>query len=374
MKLTSGVNRIRGFRRFGTITRVLVQHGLGDIVDRLLKKKPEMQAGEDPGKNGLRTGCLSPERARRVLEELGPSFIKLGQLMSTRADIFPPAYIEAFRKLQDSVPPIPFVDIKKVIEGELRLPIHKIFREISKESTAAASVAQVHRAVLHSGEEVAVKVIRPGIERKIKEDILLMYYFAEKIEKILDIGKLLGCINLVKEFERTIIKELDMFIEAGNMTQFAKNFEAVDELYIGKVFWEHTSRSVLVMEHIDGIKMDRVEEIKAHGIDPKEVALIGLRSFSRQLMEFGLFHADPHPANTFVMRDGRVSLIDFGIIGRLDEAMMMQIANLFLGYAEHDYDLVMTALVNAGLLDPDTVDLENFSIDLKDMSEPFYGR
>ena len=374
MKLTSGVKRVRGFRRFGAITRILIQHGLGDIADRLLKKQPGPPGGSGAGGSRLRAGYPSPERIRKVLEELGPSFIKLGQLMSTRADIFPPEYIEELKKLQDSVPPIPFADIKQVIETELKLPIHTIFREISKESMAAASVAQVHQAVLLSGEKVAVKVIRPGIERKIKEDIMLMYYFAEKIENTFELGALLGCINLVKEFERTVFKELDMFIEGGNIERFAKNFKDVDELYIGSVFWEHTSKSVLVMEHIDGIKMDRVGEIKACGIDPKEVALIGLRSFSRQLMEFGLFHADPHPANTIVMRDGRVSLIDFGIIGYLDEEMMMQIANLFLGYAEHDYDLVMAALINAGLIDEDKVDLENFRIDLKDMSEPFYGR
>jgi ubiquinone biosynthesis protein len=374
MRLTSGVKRVRGFRRFGAISRVLIQHGLGDIADRLFKRQSGLPEAPEEGGKRLIVGYPSPKRIRKVLEELGPSFIKLGQLMSTRADVFPPEYIEELKKLQDRVPPIPFADIKRVIETELKLPIQTIFKEISSESMAAASVAQVHQAVLLSGDRVAVKVIRPGIERKITEDVMVMYYFAEKIEKAFEVGALLGCVNLVKEFERTVFKELDMFIEGGNIERFAKNFEDVEELYIGRVYWEYTSKSVLVMEHIDGIKMDQVEDIKAHDIDPKEVARIGLRSFSRQLMEFGLFHADPHPANTIVMRDGRVSLIDFGIIGYLDEEMMMQIANLFLGYAEHDYDLVMEALVNAGLIDEERVDIESFRIDLKDMSEPFYGR
>jgi ubiquinone biosynthesis protein len=165
-----------------------------------------------------------------------------------------------------------------------------------------------------------------------------------------------------------------MLIEAGNIERFTKNFEEIEEIYIPKVYWDYTTRSILVMEHIEGIKMDQVEAIEAHGIDPKEIALIGLRSFSRQLMDFGLFHADPHPGNTIVMYDGRVSLVDFGIIGYLDEEMMRQIANIFLGYAEHDYELVMEGLMDAGLIDEETMDVKNFRLDLKDISEPFYGR
>ena len=162
--------------------------------------------------------------------------------------------------------------------------------------------------------------------------------------------------------------------EAGNIERFAANFADSEELYIPKVYWDVTSRSVLVMEHIEGIKMDRVSEIVAHGIDPKEIAMIGLRAFSRQLMEFGLFHADPHPGNTIVMYDGRVSLVDFGIIGYLDEETMQQIANIFLGYAEHDYDLILEALEDAGLVREEGVDLKQFRAELKDLSEPFYGR
>jgi ubiquinone biosynthesis protein len=165
-----------------------------------------------------------------------------------------------------------------------------------------------------------------------------------------------------------------MYIEGGNLEKFAANFQDSEEIYTARVYWEHTAKSVLVMEYIDGIKMDQVDKIRQAGIDPKEVAMIGLRSFSRQLMDFGFFHADPHPGNTIVMYDGRVSLVDFGIIGYLDEEAMMQVANIFLGYAEHDYDMVMDAFRDAGLLDDDRIDLKRFRTDLKDMSEPFYGR
>ncbi|MFZ0928437.1 MAG: AarF/UbiB family protein [Syntrophobacteraceae bacterium] len=372
MKSSRGIFGLKGLRRFGAITGVLVKHGFGDLLERLLgggKTRPEVSDGD----MFLQSGFPSARRIRLVLEELGPSFVKLGQLMSTRADIFPPEYIAEFKKLQDMVPPVSFEEVKVVIERELGRPLLEIFAEFDEKSIAAASVGQVHIAKLHSGEKVAVKIIRPGIDRRIKEDLRLMYFLAARAEKALEIGRVIGAVNLVREFERNITRELDMMIEAGSIEKFAGNFEGVKEIYIPAVHWDYTTRSVLVMEHIEGMKMDQVEEIRAAGIDPKEVALIGLRSFSRQLMLYGFFHADPHPGNTIVMYDGRVSLVDFGITGYLDEETMRQIANLFLGYAEHDYDMVMDALMDAGLINED-MDLKAFRGDLKDVSESFYGR
>lgn len=373
MKLSRGIQGVRGIRRFGVIAGVLFKHGFGDIAERLFDGREKPSRGDTERRFLIGAGYPSARRVRLVLEELGPSFVKLGQLMSTRADLFPPEYIEELKKLQDSVPPIPFSDARAVIEREIGRPLNEIFAEFHEESLAAASVGQVHIATLHTGEKAAVKVIRPGIDRQIKEDLRLMYYLAERAEKVLEVARLVGAVNLVKEFERNITRELDMLVEAGSIEKFAKNFEKIDEIHIPKVHWEYTTRSVLVMEHIEGIKMDEVDKIREIGIDPKEIALIGLRSFSRQLMEFGFFHADPHPGNTIVMYDGRVGLVDFGITGYLDEEMMRQIANLFLGYAEHDYDLVMDALADAGLIDED-MDLVSFRSDLKDMSEAFYGR
>ena len=374
MVWSKSTGRVRGLRRFGAIARVLAKHGFSDLLDRIFTRSATSEPLTRGDTLGGKSIYPSPRRIRKVLEELGPSFIKLGQLISTRADLFPPEYIEEFKKLQDRVPPVHFDEIRNVVEKELKQSLEDFFESFESESLAAASVAQVHQARLHSGETVAVKVVRPGIEKKIREDIRLMYYFADKIENAFEIGKVIGAVNLVKEFERNIYRELDMVTEAGNIERFSVNFKDIDELYIPKVYWSHCAKSVLVMEHIAGIKMDRVAELEAHGIDPKQVAMIGLHSFSRQLMEFGLFHADPHPANVIVMYDGRVSLVDFGITGYLDEETMMQIANLFLGYAEHDYDLIMDALTEAGLIDPDTMDLAGFRTDLKDISEPFYGR
>lgn len=373
MKLHRGASGVRSLWRFGAISRVLLKHGMGDITERLFG------GGEGKAKGIeeellFKFGFPSPRRLRLCLEELGPSFVKLGQLMSTRADLFPPEYIEEFKKLQDRVPPIPFHHVKGVIEKETGRPLGKIFAEFTTESVAAASIAQVHIARLFTGEKVAVKVVRPGIAKTIRDDIRLMYYLARRIEQSFDVGRIIGMVSVVEEFERVIFRELDMLIEAGSIEKFGYNFKDDREIYIPKVHWDYTTRSVLVMEHIDGIKMDDVETIKASGIDPGEVALIGLRSFSKQLMKYGFFHADPHPGNTIVMHDGRVSLVDFGITGYLDEEMMRRIANLFLGYAEHDYDLVMDALSDAGLVNEDAMDVAAFRTDLKDVSEAFYGR
>ena len=365
-------HRLPGFRRMAGISSVLIRHGFGTLVD---KKRTRQPTPSPAGRSTmLKSGFPSPLRLRLALEELGPSFIKLGQLMSTRADLFPIEYIEELKKLQDSVPPVPFQEIARVVETDLQKPLDEVFKDFSRQPVAAASVAQVHRAELFSGESVAVKVIRPGIDKVIRDDIRIMYYLAEKFEKAFEMGKAVGATNVVGEFERTVFRELDMRIEAGNMEKFAGNFKKIQEIHIPRVFWDLSTRSVLVMAFVPGVKMDQVDRIRGMGIDPGDVAMIGLRSFSRQLMEFGFFHADPHPANTIVMADGRVALVDFGITGYLDEEDMRQIAFLFLGYAEHDYDMVMEALIAAGFVDETRVDLKRFRTDLKDISEPFYGR
>jgi ubiquinone biosynthesis protein len=251
--------RISGIRHFGVISRILVKHGLGEIGDRLWGR----------GRGKLKSGLPDAARIRRALEDLGPSFIKLGQLMSTRGDIFPPEYIEEFSKLQDQVPPVSFESIRQLVESELRQPLDDLFGSFDTEPMAAASVAQVHTALLKDGRKVAVKVIRPGIEKRIRKDIQLMYYFAARIEKKFNLGRMLGVVNLVKEFERTIFRELDMLTEAGNIERFCQSFDDIEELYIPEVHWQYTSKSVLVMEHIEGIKMDNVDEIVATASIPK---------------------------------------------------------------------------------------------------------
>lgn len=361
---------ISGGRRLARIMAVLVKHGLGDFFQRLKPAPAPAPGDEEPAARPF----PSPARLRQALEELGPSFIKLGQLMSTRADVLPSAFIEELKKLQDQVEALPFEKVRPVVEKELGRPVGEVFAQFEPVALAAASVAQVHRAVLFSGETVAVKIIRPAIRKVLREDIRLMFQLAGRLEKRFEPARLIGAVNLVREFERTVFRELDMFIEAGSIEKFAANFRDVEDILIPRVYWEVTSRSVLVMGFIDGVKMDQVEKIRAFGVDPKRIAVIGLESFSLQLLRFGFFHADPHPANTIVTPEGKVGLVDFGITGYLDEDLMRHLAGLFLGYAEHNYEMVLDALVAAGLVDPAALDMDSFRSDLKDTSELFYGR
>ncbi len=365
---------VKLFFRFVWILWVVVWYGIRDVTGSVARVATKISGSPEKYRTSTENVFPSPRLIRHCMEKLGPSFIKLGQLLSTRDDILSFEFVNEFKKLQDQVQPLPLSAISGVVENELGKPLTALFDHFNSESIAAASVAQVHEAKLLSGERVAVKVIRPDILPIIRNDIRLMYYLARKIEKRSQKGRMLGVINLVKEFERTIFNELDMFIEAGNIERFRNNFKHTPEMHICKVYREYTSRSVLVMDYIDGIKVDQVEAIKAAGIDPGEVALIGLRSFSRQLMEFGFFHADPHPGNTIVMSDGRVSIIDFGLMGYVDDEMMKELANICLGFADHDYGLVMDALKKMGLLDKKAIHLKEFKDDLKEVSEPFYGR
>lgn len=221
---------------------------------------------------------------------------------------------------------------------------------------------------------MAVKVVRPEIEKKIILDIRIMYFLARRLESAFEIARIIGAVNVVREFERTVFNELDMHIEAGSIEKFSRHYRLVNEIWIPQVYWDYTCKAILVMEYIPGVKVNQVDAILDHGLNPRDIAMIGLRSLSRQLMEFGFVHADPHPGNTIVAPDGRVGLVDFGITAHLDEELMLQLAHLFLGYAEHDYDLVMDALLDTGLIDEDTTDIKQFRNDLKEISEPFYGR
>ncbi len=362
-----------GVKRFSEITRVLIRHGFGAILSKsaLLADAELASIADDPIKAPVANKAL---RLRLAFQELGPSFIKLGQLLSSRADILPEPYILELQKLQDQVPALSYDQVKPRLDAAYNKPVKEIFTDFTEKPIAAASVAQVHAATLASGQKVAVKIIRPGIHKQIGNDVRVMYFLAKRLESAFETARMIGLTNIVQEFERTIFNELDMHIEAGNIDKFARHYHYIKEIQIPKVFWDLTTKSILVMEFVEGVKVDQVDAIRAMDLDPKKIAMIGLRSLSKQLMEFGIIHADPHPGNTIVMPDGRVGLVDFGIVSHLDRELMEQLAHLFLGYAAHDYDLVMEALIGAGLLDETNIQLNQFRSDLKEISEPFYGR
>lgn len=363
-------------KRLTEIVGVFLRHGFGDLVGKLrlqhfsffMKRFELAREGQDERKR-----LKAPERLRMAFEELGPTFIKLGQLLSTRPDILEAEYVEEFKKLQDSAQSFPFESVEALVEGELGAPIGDLFAEFDEKPCAAASVAQVHIAQLHSGEKVAVKIQRPDILKIVGRDLRIMYKIARLVERNFEEALLFDPVAIVREFEKTVNREMDFTIEAANIEKFSRNFSSIADVHIPAVHWELTSKSILVIEYLEGVRLDDVQGMIAMGVDPIEVAGIGLRCFGKQILEDGFFHADPHPANSMVMPDGRVALIDFGIIGYVDNEMMGHIATLLVGYAEHDYSVVIRALADMEFL-RDDMDLPAFKRDLIDVSEPYYGR
>ncbi len=366
----------KGIKRLKQISAVFIRCGFYDVVSRTsisgvsdrLSRRERDYAGEAGGKN-----LTAPQRLRMAFEELGPTFIKLGQMLSLEPDIIPANFVEEFKKLQDKVPPFSFEEAREIIESELGESPGKLFRSLNPTPMAAASISQVHAGELFSGKKIVVKIQRPNIEEAIREDINILTRIARTMENKLDNMELLNPVAVVGEFKNFITKEMDFTNEAASIERFTNNFKDDPTICIPEVFWDFTTPRVLVLEHLEGLEMDEVDKMREIGLDPVEIAKVGLNAFAKQILDHGYFHADPHPGNSLAMPDGRVGLIDFGIMGFIDKELMNNLANVFIGYAEHDYDRLITVYINMGLI-TDSIDLKSFKYDLMDVSEPFYGR
>ena len=319
----------------------------------------------------------APERLRLMFEELGPSFIKLGQVLACRPDMLPLEYAQELSKLTDSVPPFPFAEAKEIIEKDLGAPLLKIFAEFDPVPLAAASIAQVHRAVLFEGSEVMVKVQRPHIERIIARDVSILGGIAELIDLYVPEMAVYNPRGIVEEFAKTINKELDFFIEASNATRLRSNFEGSDILFVPQVFSKQSSKRVLVLERLEGARIDDFEKIGRMGFDRRDLSRKGAAAYFQMVLRDGFFHADPHPGNLFVLSDGRLGLVDFGIMGRVTEENMEEFANVFVALANHDYDALVREYINLGFVSEDMVNIDQFRRDLKEelaeLLEPYYG-
>lgn len=307
-----------------------------------------------------------------AFEELGPTFIKLGQLLATRPDLIAEVYTEEFKKFHDQVKPLPYPDIEKVLRGHFGLSPEKIFSSIEKESLAAGSIAQVHEAQLQTGENVVVKIQRPGITAIIQEDLGVLYLLAELLEKYVPEAVLFNPILVVDEFARTIDLETDFIIEANNIRRFQENFASEKNIKIPKVYSEYSGRRVLVMEKLEGIPLSHKNALDQEGIDPESVLRVGLRCYLKMVFTDGLFHGDLHAGNMFVLPNNSIGLIDFGVIGRLNRKTQSAIANMFVALAGEDYDRFAYEYVD---LAPYTefVDVDLFARDLRDLIAPYYG-
>ncbi|MBI3599995.1 MAG: 2-polyprenylphenol 6-hydroxylase [Nitrospinae bacterium] len=366
----------QNIQRLKDIANVLIKHGFGSLIDQL-----NLQHYISLGKRMIpfkkyeleREVHTVPERLRLAFEELGPTFIKLGQVLSSRPDLIPQDFAEEFRKLQDAVPPFSASEAKRHIEDELHAPLDKIFSSFDDVPSAAASIAQVHNVTLLTGERVIVKVQRPGLREKLTSDISILFYLASLIEKYLPHGKVYNPAGIVEEFSKTIKRELNFNLEGSNAAKFKENFEGDGTVYIPKVFWEYTTNDILTMERIEGIPIHEIKKIEEAGHDKKIIAKNGVNAFLKQILEFGLFHADPHPGNFLIMQDGRIGIVDFGIVGRADEDVMESLANTFLSIIDLDYDRLVSEYIRLGLLNED-IDIKAFKSDLRDLIEPYYGK
>lgn len=363
----------KNIRRLNQIVVTLIKYGFGGLAAEL-RIIPFLSTFERIFVSRKRTeGLSTPERIRLVLEELGPTFIKLGQIASTRADLLPPDWVDEFKKLQDMVPPVAFSEVKQVIESSLKAPLSSKFANFSEVPVASASIAQVHYAELLDGTKVAVKVKRTGIDKIIESDMSIMETIAGLFEKYVPASRRYRPKDVVSEFERVIKNEQDLSIEGVNLNRFYTMFKGDPTIQIPKVYWDYTSEDVLTMERISGTPIDEVENLKSKGLDVKPIAVRGIEIFFKQVFEYGIFHADLHPGNIFVRDDGVIIYLDFGIIGRLDRNLRKYLASMLYHLVRADYYRMAAVHRDMGLIGED-VDINEFEEALRDISEPIFGR
>ena len=312
-------------------------------------------------------------RLRKALESLGPIFVKFGQMLSTRRDLLPPDLADELALLQDRVPPFPTAQALDLLEGFYGKPIDEVFRDFERTPVASASVAQVHLARLPDGTEVAVKVLRPGIDRVIEHDLALLEAAAMLLEKIWPEGRRLKPREVVAEFNKYLHDELDLMREAANCSQLRRNFKDSALLIVPEVYWDWCGSRVMVMERMHGVPISQTPALLAQGNDLKALSREGVEIFFTQVFRDGFFHADMHPGNIFVHRDGRYIALDFGIMGTLNEVDKSYLAQNFLAFFQRDYKRVAMAHIEAGWV-PAKTRVDEFEAAIRTVCEPIFDK
>jgi ubiquinone biosynthesis protein len=356
----------RHIERYAEILGVLFKYGFDDLIHKA-RIEHYLDFGRRVfGKQDDKLKILStPQRLRMALEELGPTFIKLGQLLSTRADLLPQEFIDELVKLRDEVPAFPFEESEKILRAELKGDLKEFFQHIDPEPVAAASIGQVHRGRLPDGEDVAVKIQRPGIRRIVEVDLEILFHLATLMEKHVGGWEIHRPTKLVEEFGRVMGKELDFTFEAANMERFASQFLDEPTVYVAKVYREATTDRVLTMDYVEGIKSSSFQLMKTQGYDLRLIAHRGANLMMKQIFVHGFFHGDPHPGNLVILPDNVICFLDMGNMGRLDREGRENIVDLVMGIVKRDPQGMADALLRATSWDeePDRRGLE------KDISE-----
>ena len=312
-------------------------------------------------------------RLRLALESLGPIFIKFGQMLSTRKDLLPNDIAVELSKLQDKVPPFELKKVKQTIENAYSKKISSVFKEFNEKPVASASVAQVHFAILHNGEKVAVKILRPNIESEVKKDIKLLHLIANILYKIWSDGKRLKPDEVVSEFERHTQSELNLLLEAGHCSHLGENFKDKKLLVVPSVFWDYCHEKVMVMERMDGIPISNIDAIKKNKINLSELAKNGVEIFFTQVFRDGFFHADMHPGNIQVAKSGKYIAMDFGIMGTLNDQDKLYLAKNFAAFFKRDYREVARVHIESGWVPAET-SIDEFENAIRSVCEPIFNK
>ena len=369
--------------RLLTIARVLVRHGLDDVLLNIPSLKwlypilPWNWQENLPWNWQEKPKAPIGERIRKALEDLGPIFIKLGQMLSTRRDLVPPHIVDELAKLQDSVPPFSSDEARAIIEESLGQPVAEVFKHFEHQPLASASIAQVHAATLWDGKEVIVKVVRPSIAKVIRKDVALLYLIASLAERFWKHGKRLRPVEVIQEYEKTIVDELDLVREAANASQLRRNFENSPDLYVPEIYWDYCRRDVIVMERIYGLPIGEVDTLKAMGVDMQRLSERGVEIFFSQVFRHNFFHADMHPGNIFVdtsnLADAKYLAVDFGIMGTLSPDDQRYLAENFHAFFERDYKRVAELHIESGWV-PAGTRIEEFEAAIRTVCEPIFQK
>jgi ubiquinone biosynthesis protein len=340
----------RGYRhlnRYRQIVGALIKYGFEDLTGTLkIEEYFEMGLEMISRKRRERVERLTrAERVRMALEELGPTFVKLGQILSTRPDLIPVEFVREFERLQDDVAPFAYDDVKQIVEEEFNRPLEAVFRSFEKSPLAAASIGQVHRGQLQDGEDVVVKVQRPGIRKVIEVDLEIMLHLASLMERHIEDVEIHRPTRIVAEFARSIEREIDYTFEASHMERFATQFQGDMSIYVPKVFREQSTGRVLTTEYVDGIKASEIDRINKAGLDRKIITARGADLILKQIFEYGFFHADPHPGNIFVLADNVICYLDYGMMGCIGRRTREDCAELIHALAKRDESKVVRTLL-----------------------------
>jgi ubiquinone biosynthesis protein len=361
---------VRNVQRLRQIIGVFAKHGYADVIRRL--NLGRFLPTRLQGTRNADDAEQAPVRLRKAFEELGPTFVKLGQVLSTRSDLLPQEYLDELTRLQDTVQPIPYEEIKKVLEEELGRDVQNLFAEVMSTPLASASIAQVHEARLKNGQKVILKVQRPGLRKVVETDIALLAFIAKAMERYLPESRIFQPTVIVDEFFNTLSYELDFVIEANNAETIAENLRDFETIVVPKIFHDYSTGRVLCQEKFEGIRLNNVEALDRAQIDKKRVVHEGAKAFFKTVLIDGVFHGDLHGGNLFVLPNSKVGIIDFGMVGRLSRRARRQFGNMVVALLDQDYETLCYLYAELGATDS-SIDMDGFQREVKNTLAPYMG-